>query len=121
MPELPPNRAHTIDIDTTGEVATFILSRTSHADTDERLIELFIDSDAAASYAVEFGGVRAEAFSKRTLEEGDVAWFADPEYVYPNTTSESRSWYQAAERLRVLVTSAAPGGSTADLYVTEGT
>lgn len=120
MPILPPNRAHTVDIDTTGEVATFVFARPADAGGNERLVELFIDGTASASYQVEFGARFADEFTDRTDEPGDVKWYGPTDYAYPNTTSEARSWYQAAERIRLVVTSAATAGATADILVTAG-
>lgn len=120
MPELEPNRTHNVPIDATGEVATFRLARPATANTDERLIEFFVDGTAAASYQVEFGNRRAEDFHNRIEDPTDIKWYTDPDYVFTNTADVSRSWYQAMERVRIVVTTAATAGATADITISEG-
>lgn len=121
MPKLQPNPAHTVPIDSTGEIATFVFARPSGDSTTIRLVELFLKSNTPASYRVEFGTRTAEEYNDRYDEEGDIEWFTVPgEYEYAATTGFYASWYQAIERIRIVVTEPALANSTATIAVANG-
>lgn len=122
MPQLQPNPAHTVPIDTAGEIATFVFARPGEDDeVSIRLVELFLKSDTPASYRVEFGTRTVEEFDDRHDEEGDIEWFQAPGYdAFTSTAGFAESWYQAIERIRIVVTDPAPANSTATLAVAAG-
>lgn len=108
MTELFPNSLHEIDIDEVGEVAYFDVLRDEESGS---IVGVNLEADATASYRVDVG------FST----ENGIEYFSDTaEETYNDTQSISDSWMQAERFLKIEVTSAAPAGETAKLYVAAG-
>lgn len=106
MPERAVGVAHTVGIDSTGEVATFDLG---DAPSQGHVVSLNIDGTTAADYAVDIG-----------VRDGDggTKWYTDEETYSASAISDA--WKQSDRFLRLRVTSAAGAGDTADIAVSAG-
>lgn len=103
------NTVHSLPIDTAEPIAWFRLG--DQSGRDQRLVALHIKSGASASYRIDFGGMTAD---------GDVQWFEGGSgYQYSGTDRVSDGWYQPEQFARIVVTTAASGGSTADVMLAE--
>lgn len=97
----------TLPIDATGELAHYGITG-----DDRCLVAVHLDGTEAASYRIEFG----------VYDDTETPqWFtADDSYTYSSTATISDSWMQCEQLMRIVVTSAASSGATADVYVSRG-
>lgn len=106
----PTNRPLELPIDTTGEIAHYRISDVSSVWS--YAVTIHLDATEAASYRLEFGGPTGD---------GEVRWFeAGSDFEFADMTSFERGWRQSESRLRLVVTSAASSGATADVLVSRG-
>lgn len=106
----PTNTTVELPIDTTGEIARYTIgvNRFRRAQT----VSVYLNSATSASYRIEFGEKDGN---------GGIQWFTvDGDFEYPSTTTIHDAWEQPSGYMRLVVTTAAAGGSVATVAVSKG-
>lgn len=106
----PTNTVVELPIDATGEAARYTIDSGTFRRT--QTVAMYIEGTEAASYRVEFG---------EKDDSDTIRWFTvDGDYEYSSRSSVSDSWQQSEAYMRIVVTTAASSGATADVVVSKG-